>query len=84
LIIFEKRPPMDYRKYIVRNPEVMMGKPTIKGSRITVELILRKLAGGYSVDDLLKSYPHLEREQIAAVFAYTADIVANEEVREAS
>jgi uncharacterized protein (DUF433 family) len=75
---------MDYRNYIVRNPQVMMGKPIIKGTRITVELVLRKFAAGYSIEDLLISYPHLERAQVFAVFAYMADVIANEEVREAS
>lgn len=75
---------MDYSQYIIRNPEVMLGKPTLKGTRITVELILRKLAAGYSVDDILTSYPHLQRDQIFAVFAYMADVIANEEVLEAS
>jgi uncharacterized protein (DUF433 family) len=75
---------MDYSRYIIRNPQVMLGKPTIRGTRITVELILRKLAGGYSIDDLLKGYPQLQREQVFAVLAYVADLVANEEVLEAS
>jgi len=44
---------MDYNKYIVRNPGIMLGKPIIKGTRITVELIMRKLAGGYSIDDII-------------------------------
>jgi uncharacterized protein (DUF433 family) len=57
---------MKHNSYIERNPDVMMGKPIVKGTRITVELLMRKLAEGYSVDDLLNSYPHLSREQINA------------------
>ena len=54
------------------NPKIMVGKPVIKGTRITVELVLEKLASGESIDDILHSYPHLRREQILACleFAY--------------
>lgn len=57
----------------------MLGKPIIKGTRITVELLMRKLAGGFSVSDLLKSYPNLTEVQIFAALEYAADIIANEE-----
>jgi uncharacterized protein (DUF433 family) len=73
---------MDYKKQIERNPEVMLGKPVIRGTRITVELLMRKLASGYSISDLLKSYPHLTREQILAALEYAADLIANEETIE--
>lgn len=73
---------MNYRKYIERNPDVMLGKPVIKGTRITVELLMRKLANGYSTEDLLKSYPHLTREQILAALEYAADMIANEDILE--
>lgn len=73
---------MDYLKYIERNPLVMMGKPIIKGTRITVELIMRKFAGGYTIEKLLESYPHLSQEQVFAVFQYAADVIANEETIE--
>jgi len=62
---------MNYLGHIVRDPSIMMGKPSIKGTRITVELIMRKLSSGYSIDDLLKSYPNLNRSQILAAFKYT-------------
>lgn len=48
------------------NPKVLVGKPVIKGTRITVELVLEKLASGQSIDEILRSYPHLNREQIWA------------------
>lgn len=73
---------MDYKKFITRNPEVMLGKPIIKGTRITVELIMRKLASGYSFEQLLNSYPHLTKDQLYAVFEYAADIIANDEIIE--
>ena len=52
------------------NPKIMVGKPVIKGTRITVELILEKLAAGDSVDQVLDSYPHLTRDQILACVDY--------------
>jgi len=70
---------MDYNKYIERYPEIMLGKPIIKGTRITVEIIMRKLAGGLSIDKLIESYPHLNNAQIFAALEYAADIIANEE-----
>jgi uncharacterized protein (DUF433 family) len=61
------------------DPTVMMGKPVIRGTRITVELILRKLAEGTSEVDLLEDYPHLTTEDVRAAVAYGAS-VAHEEV----
>jgi uncharacterized protein (DUF433 family) len=52
------------------NPSIMVGKPVIKGTRITVELVLEKLASGQTVDDILCSYPHLRREQVLACIEF--------------
>lgn len=73
---------MNYKKYIERNPEVMLGKPIIKGTRITVELIMRKMASGYTVDEILQSYPHLNKEQVMAALEFAADMIANEDTLE--
>jgi uncharacterized protein (DUF433 family) len=54
------------------NPAVMLGKPVIRGTRITVELILRKLAEGETERELLEDYPHLTAEDIRAAIAYGA------------
>ncbi len=62
-----------WREWIVSNPSVMMGKPVIVGTRITVELILEKLAAGETVDDLLKAHPRLTREAIQAALAFAAE-----------
>lgn len=62
------------------DPATMMGKPVIRGTRITVELLLRKLAEGAGEDELLVEYPHLTREDIRAAVAYGAASVAHEEV----
>jgi uncharacterized protein (DUF433 family) len=62
------------------NPAIMLGKPVIRGTRIPVELILRKLAEGASEADLLDAYPRLAREDIQAALAYAADALANEKI----
>ena len=71
---------MEWQQHIQRNPEILLGKPIIKGTRISVELIMRKLAGGYSFEDVLKAYPHITKEQVAAACEYAADVIANEEI----
>ena len=55
------------------NPKVMMGKPVIRGTRLTVELILRKLSEGASEKELLEAYPRLSREDIQAAIRFAAD-----------
>jgi len=64
-----------YPNYLDRievNHKVMLGKPVIKGTRITVELILEELSAGKSVEDLLKSFPRLDRPSILAALAFAA------------
>ncbi len=56
----------------------MMGKPVIKGTRITVELILESLSAGESVDNLLKSYPRLTKEAVSAALAYAVEALKGE------
>ena len=62
------------------NPAVMLGKPVIRGTRIPVELILRKLGEGATEADLLDAYPRLTREDIQAALAYAADALAHETI----
>ncbi|HJZ13810.1 MAG TPA: DUF433 domain-containing protein [Acidobacteriota bacterium] len=59
-------------------PDVMMGRPVIKGTRLTVELILDQLAAGESIDDLLKAHPRLTHEGIRAALAFAADVLREE------
>ena len=61
------------------NPRVMMGKPVVRGTRIPVELILRKLSEGATEEGLLDAYPRLTRADIQAAIGYAADTVAHEE-----
>jgi len=63
---------MDLSKYIEVAPEIMMGKPVIKGTRITVELILEKLSEGETIKDILIAYPHITRTAIEAALQYAA------------
>ena len=64
---------------IEMDPRVMLGKPVIRGTRIPIELLLRKLAEGATETDLLDAYPRLKREDIRAALAYAADTIAHEE-----
>ena len=73
---------MELSDRIERKPEVMLGKPVIKGTRIPVELIVRKLGEGASIEDLLDGYPNLKREDIQAALLYAADTIGNELVVE--
>jgi uncharacterized protein (DUF433 family) len=63
----------NYRKRITIDDKIMRGKPVIKGTRITVELILRKLGQGANFDDLVMMYPHLVKEDILVAILYAAD-----------
>ncbi|MGH7597147.1 MAG: DUF433 domain-containing protein [bacterium] len=65
---------------ITVNPRVLLGKPTIRGLRISVEQILNALAAGVSAEDLLQDYPELEPEDIRAVLAYAASVITEERV----
>ena len=62
------------------SPNIMFGKPVIKNTRITVEHILRKLAGGMSVEDIIADHPHLNPEDIFAAQEFAADYLADEEI----
>ena len=65
---------------IAIDPDVMVGKPVIRGTRITVELILGLLAQGWTDQDIMAAYPHLAREDILACLAYAQDLVSSEKV----
>ena len=65
---------------ITADPAVMRGKPCIKGTRITVELILRKLGAGRSFAELLEAYPQLTEEDLRAALAFAADYLQHETV----
>jgi uncharacterized protein (DUF433 family) len=60
------------------NPNIMFGKPVIKNTRIIVEQILRKLAGGMTIEEVIADHPHLKREDIYAAQEFAADYLAYE------
>jgi uncharacterized protein (DUF433 family) len=65
---------------IEMRPDVMLGKPVIRGTRITVELVLRKLAEGITLAELLDAYPKLTKKDVQAAIQFAADTLAHEEV----
>ncbi len=71
---------MDYNKRIAVNPNIMLGKPIIKGTRITVELILKKLSEEMTPEQIIKAYPSLTREDITAALSYSVDVISKEEL----
>ena len=71
---------MKKHKRIESDPEVMFGKPVIKGTRVTVEQILYKLGEGTTETEIIKSHPHLEIEDIRAAQRFAADYIGGEEI----
>lgn len=71
---------VDFRERIDSNPDIMLGKPKIKDTRITVELILRKISDGYTFDEILDMYPKLIMDDILASISYAAAMLETEEV----
>ena len=69
---------MCWRDRIERKPGVLVGKPVIKGTRISVEFILDRLADEWSMDELLESYSHISREDILACLRFASDVVQAE------
>ena len=70
---------MNWRDYIVSDPEVLVGKPSVKGTRLSVELILERLADGWTAEDLFRSYPRLTPEALQSVFAFAAEVLKDED-----
>lgn len=66
--------PVDWRDYIVSTPDVLRGKPRIKGTRIPVSLVLGYLAAGNTVGEIMKEFPDLTQEQIAACLDYARQL----------
>jgi len=68
------------RNRIIVDPDILAGKPIIKGTRISVEFILGLLAQGMSTEEILKAYPHLEKQDIKAALEYASDVLEDEKV----
>jgi uncharacterized protein (DUF433 family) len=69
---------MDWRDRITSSPEILAGKPVIKGTRISVELILGWLANGWSFDQIIEAYPHISRDDIFAALGFAAEMMHEE------
>lgn len=72
--------PKGYKDRITIDPKIMVGKPVIAGTRVPVDLILRKLAQGMKTDEILRDYPRLTEEDVRAAIWYGAEAVVGEEV----
>lgn len=71
---------MNWRDYIVCDPAVLCGKPTLKGTRLSVEFVLDLLAGGWGKAELAEDYPNLTQDRIRAVLAYAAETFREEKM----
>ncbi|MEK7843454.1 MAG: DUF433 domain-containing protein [Pseudomonadota bacterium] len=73
---------MDWRDHIISDPDILVGKHAIKGTRISVELVLDHLANGWTFEEILDSYPHITREDVMACLAFAASVMRDERCRE--
>jgi len=71
---------MDWRERIVVDPNVLVGKPVIKGTRIAVEFVIDLLGRGWTTEEILREYNHLTAEDIRACLAYASEILKGEQV----
>ncbi len=69
---------MNWRDRIVTDPDLLMGKPVIKGTRLSVELILGWLAQGWTVETVLENYPQLQQNDVLAALAFASDMLREE------
>ena len=69
---------MNWKDRIEVNPAVLVGKPIIKGTRISVELIMDRMADGWSMEDVLASYPNISREDVLAALSFASELFKEE------
>jgi uncharacterized protein (DUF433 family) len=69
---------MEWRERIVCDPEIRLGKPSIKGTRISVELVLGWLGAGWGLEQVLDNYPRLQREDVLAALSYASEYMRDE------
>ena len=70
----------DWQERIVADPKVLVGKPVIRGTRLSVEFVLDLLANNWTIEQILDEYPQLRREDVIAVLKYAAEMVKEEKV----
>ena len=71
---------MEWRDHIAVDPQILVGKPVVKGTRISVELVIDLLAAGWTEQQVLDSYPTLEADDLRACLAYASEILHSEKV----
>ncbi|HUG92529.1 MAG TPA: DUF433 domain-containing protein [Planctomycetaceae bacterium] len=71
---------MNWKDRITVDPHVLVGKPTIKGTRISVEFVVELLGRGWTPEDILREYDHLTPEDIQACLAYASEVLKSERV----
>ena len=71
---------MDWQERITIDPQILVGKPVVKGTRISVEFVIDLLARGWTVEEILKEFDHLKIEDIQACLAYAGEIIKNEQI----
>ncbi len=69
---------MNWQERIVVDPEVLAGKPVIRGTRLAVEFVIDLLAQGWTIEDILRNYPHLTREDVLACLQYASETLRAE------
>ena len=70
---------MNWRDHIVSDPDILVGRPVLKDTRLSVDLILDRLADGWTTDDLFQAYPRLAPEALQAVFAFAAEMLKDQD-----
>ena len=71
---------MNWQERIIIDPEILVGKPVVKGSRLALEFIIDLLAKGWSEDEILRNYPGLSQEDIRACLSYASEILRAEKI----
>lgn len=71
---------MDWRERIVIDPSILVGKPVVRGTRISVEFVIDLLARGWTIEQVLQEYDHLRLEDVLACLSYARDMLAEERV----
>lgn len=70
---------MNWKDHVVVDPMVLVGKPVIRGTRISVELLMDRLADGWSMEQILESYPRVTREDVLAAIAFVTEVFREED-----
>jgi uncharacterized protein (DUF433 family) len=73
---------LDWRTYLTTNPDILVGKMAVRGTRLSVEFILRLFAAGWTHEQVLESYPSLTDDSLRAIFTYAAELIASRRDKE--